>query len=132
MIQEYPLGIGGYSTSSYNQIALRRGIPLNESGTGALIVHNGFLSAGVKYGILGLILFSLFMFTSVFNFLKNSVQKGKNWYPLLMIMVVFLIYNLTNDFSFLGTQIALSLAWLVGGYAAVNNPTTKHSDTLGH
>lgn len=128
MIKEYPLGIGSYGTDFYTQISYNHGIPLAGTATNrgdnirTYIIHNGFLSAGVKYGILGLILFSLFIFTSIFDFFKNSIQKGKNWYPLFMIMVVFLVFNLTNDFSFIGSQISMALAWLLGGYVAVNHP----------
>jgi O-antigen ligase len=126
LIKEYPLGMGGYLTSAYNQTALNLGVPaqfVNAYGKkSALIIHNGFLTAGVLFGILGLILFSLFIFTSIFEFLRNSFREGKNWYPLLMIMITFLIFNLTNDFSFLGNQIGITLAWLIGGYISVNNP----------
>ena len=121
MLKEYPLGIGDYFTSFYDWVAYSQGVSTDESGTRALIVHNGFLSAGVKYGILGLILFSLFIFTSILDFLKHSIREGKNWYPLLMILLVFLIFNLTNDFSFLGNQMGVTLAWLIGGYVSLNN-----------
>jgi hypothetical protein len=128
IFREYPLGMGGYFTSSYTQTVHNFGIPLvniNNDPYGdriALVVHNGFLSAGVKYGILGLILFTLYIFTSIFDYLKYSIQKGKNWYPLFMIMLIFLVFNLTNDFSFLGTQIGVAVAWLIGGFVSVNNP----------
>ncbi len=125
LIREYPLGIGSYSASTYDQVAYSRGMPFvgtSAENRHAIIVHNGFLSAGVKYGILGLLLFSLFIFTSILHFLKYSIQEGKNWYPLLMIMLIFPIFNFTNDFSFLGTQIGVALAWLIGGYVSVNNP----------
>jgi O-antigen ligase len=121
ILKKYPLGIGGYSTSFYNQIAYNQGIPLGDDNV-ALVVHNGFLAAGVKYGILGLILFSLFIFTPILDFLKLSIREGKNWYPLLMILLVFLVFNFTNDFSFLGDQIGVALAWLIGGYLSVNHP----------
>jgi len=121
MMQQYPLGIGDYSTSLYLQKAYNHGLtyggrPWNSTQMTAYIIHNGFLSAGVRYGIFGMFLYSLFLLTSLYEFLKNSIQKGKDWYPLLMIVVIFLIFNATNDFSFLGNQIGVILAWLLGGY----------------
>lgn len=125
LIPEYPLGIGDYSNPIYDKVAFNQGIPFTtaaeDSSNHALIVHNGFLSAGVKYGILGLILFPLFIFTSIFDFYKSSIQKGKNWYPLVMIMLIFLIFNLTNDFSFVGSQISIALALLISGYVSLNS-----------
>jgi O-antigen ligase len=120
MIRKYPLGIGSYYTATYNQEAYLQGIPSGEDGTTAVIVHNGYLSAAIKYGILGLILFSLFTFISIFTFYKQSVKMSRNWYPLLMIMIIFVIFNLTNDFSFLGTQVGVVIAWLMGGYYGVS------------
>jgi O-Antigen ligase len=127
MMREYPLGIGGYFTSFYNQEAVSQGIPLyHPAGSSsnvmqAYIVHNGILSSGVKYGITGLVLFAFFIFSSILSFGVNSIKKGKNWYPLLMIMVTFFIYNLTNDFSFLGAPINVALAWLLGGFISVTS-----------
>jgi hypothetical protein len=125
MIPKYPLGIGSYSNPIYDQEALNQGIPFTGSSSNpenhAYVIHNGSLSAGVKYGILGLILFSLFFFTSAITFLGKSIQKNKNWYPLLLIIVVFMVFNLTNDFSFFGTQIGVAISWLLGGYIAVIN-----------
>jgi hypothetical protein len=131
MMKEYPFGIGGYQTSFYNQVAFNQGLPLIGKGydlyKDAVIVHNGFLSAGVKYGLIGLILFVLFLYTSIHVFLKYSIQKGGKWIPLFMIMLIFLIFNFTNDFSFLGTQVSVALAWLIGGHISINYPS-GHDD----
>jgi hypothetical protein len=134
LIPKYPEGIGDYSNPIYDQEAYNQGVPSEGSFLDpeyhALIVHNGFLSSGVKYGILGLIFFTLFIITSIFDFSKYSLQKGENWYPLLMIMLIFLIFNLTNDFSYIGTQISILLAWLIGGYVSFNNTNNVGDNSI--
>ncbi len=125
MIKEYPLGIGSYFTPFYNQIAYSQKIPLSEEvadpNGNALIVHNGFLSAAVKHGVLGSILFVLFILASIYDFLKHSIHEGKCWYSPLIIMLIVMISNFTNDFSSLGSHIGLVIAWLIGGYVATNS-----------
>ena len=118
MIQKYPLGIGDYVSNVYAEQAYTKS--LDFSWGSPLIVHNGFLSAGVRYGVLGMILFSLFLVTSIYTFLKYYTRYGNHWYSPLMIMLVFLAANFTNDFSFLGTHIGLYLALLIGAYISAS------------
>lgn len=121
MMQKYPLGIGDYNTGVYAKEVYDRSTGLASSIVPSLVIHNGFLSVGVKTGFLGFILFISFVLASIIHFFKNSIQKGKFWLAPLMIMIIFLLQNLTNDFSSLGSQKCLTIALLVGGYVSAKN-----------
>ena len=118
MIQKYPLGIGDYASQAYAEKAYTKSLLF--LGGDPMIVHNGFLSAGVKYGFLGLVTFSLFIITSNFSFLKYYIQNRSYWFPPLMITLIFPLFNFTNDFSFFGSHICLTIALLIGAYISAS------------
>jgi hypothetical protein len=118
IIRKFPFGIGEYVSNQYIQEAYTRSMGFSSGRP--LVIHNGFLSAGVKNGLLGLVLFSLFLFTSILSYFKYFLLDGKYWYSPLMIMLIFVLINLSNDFSFLGTEIYLMVATIIGGYIAAS------------
>ena len=64
------------------------------------VVHNGFLSAGVKYGFLGIFFFFGFLTSIIFHFYKLCYKDTKSWSVPLLIFGIFYILNLTQDLSF--------------------------------
>ncbi|MBU2627094.1 MAG: O-antigen ligase family protein, partial [Proteobacteria bacterium] len=64
------------------------------------IVHNGFLGAGTRYGIMGLIAFFMFC-TSTILYANRKYQQGKdkNSMTLLIICIIWFLYQTTQDFS---------------------------------
>lgn len=117
MMEKFPFGIGGYLTSFYNQQAYNMGMPMLNNQ--ALIIHDGFLSAGVKYGWLGFISFTFFAILSFMYFLIKALKEGSGWYAPCLIALAFLLYNTTQDFSFIGSQINIMMAWFLGSYVSV-------------
>jgi hypothetical protein len=122
MILMHPLGIGEYNSNEYAKEAYTQSMGFLSGRP--LVIHNGYLAAGVKNGLLGLILFTLFLFTAIYRFLKYSHLWGKYWFPPILLLLVFLLINLTNDFSFFGTEIYLLLALLIAGYISASSPNS--------
>jgi hypothetical protein len=120
LIQEYPFGVGEYETETYQQEAYNQGIRyINDAKTdAALIIHNGFLSAGVRYGWLGLITFLMIFISSIFFFLRNSNHFGKHAYIPIFIILVYFLFNSTQDFSFFGQELSVIFGLLLGSFAA--------------
>jgi O-antigen ligase len=105
-------GMGTYDSDSYLAAAARigqlRDIEIFDTdirqviGTrkGGLIVHNGFLSAGVKFGVPGAITFFL-MCILVFRFHLNQYRQAKTAPNARLLLCVFMwvAYQTTQDFS---------------------------------
>lgn len=116
LVGKYPGGLGDFSSLVYNQEAYEAGIPFIAQG--ALVVHNGFLAAAVNYGIAGALLFAAFSLGSVLHFSRQAVQgNGKALLPALLCSTM-LLYNLSNDFSFVGSYMGILFAILLGGFTA--------------
>jgi len=127
MIQKYPLGIGDYSSSTYIQETYNFSIPLVEGSP--LIVHNGFLSAGVLYGIAGMIAFTLFMITTLIHYMKRNILATNIGLMIFLTLMCFLIINMTNDLSFFGDRINLFIGFLLGSVLSLN-PFVRNTDQV--
>jgi hypothetical protein len=126
VIDKYPLGIGRYSTEIYNIEAYNKAIQFREGG--ALKIHNGFLAAGVNYGFLGLISFTLFHFSTIYYWLRYKSKSNWLWYVPVLSSLTVILFNLTQDFSFLGGQLGLILALILGTFVSVNTFSTQHEN----
>jgi hypothetical protein len=92
-----PLGIAAYSNPIYNRWAIQNGIiSANKLAT---VIHNGFLATLVKFGVFGLIGFVMFYFYVVRFGLNLITTNLKTGILLILICLVYLGYNITNDFS---------------------------------
>jgi hypothetical protein len=125
MIVEYPLGIGDYSSNIYNKEVHKRSLDFMYD---ILIVHNGPLSAGVLYGIAGSIAFILFLFTSLYYFTRKGMS-GINGPMAGLIILTFMIINISQDFSFLGNQVGILLGLLLGISLSLNPYFEAHLQT---
>ena len=121
VIRNNPFGVGIYWTPYYNQLAYSKGMPFNYENYAhplAFVVHNGFLSAGVLHGVIGFITFFLFTFGTILFFL-GKFRKDSNIFLLPFGMsIIFLMYNLTQDFSDFGSQIMILYGVLLACFAS--------------
>lgn len=116
IIKSNPLGIGFYWTPYYNQLAYAAGMPFmkDQNGPVAGIVHNGFLSSGVLHGVAGLTAFFMFTCSNII-FYTTRFRNNKGYYFLpFSLGIIFLTYNLTQDFSDFGSQIMIFYSILLG------------------
>lgn len=123
LIIKYPLGIGDYFTEVYDKEAIANQIVMLDYG--ALRIHNGYLAAGVKYGVLGLLAFSIFLFSTALFFIRRKVALDWRWYVPVISTMVILLFNLTQDFSFLGNQVLIIWAILLGSFISIMNKGEK-------
>jgi O-antigen ligase len=119
MIQKYPLGIGAYSSSIYIQEAYNNSIDFVEGSP--LIVHNGFLAIGVLYGIAGMGAFALFMLTTLIHYLQKNIRSTKIGFVAALVVISFLLINMTQDLSFMGEKSGLFLGLLIGSAISLNS-----------
>lgn|GEM_PF-5860733 len=134
MLQKYPLGIGDYTSGIYYRETYKMSLDFME-GT-PLIVHNGFLSAGVVYGVAGMVSFILFIISLLIHYLKKGLWLSNIGFMVALIMLSFFIINMTQDFSFLGDTIGLFFGLLIGASLSLShwsensrraNPNIIHS-----
>lgn len=118
MVSQYPLGIGDYHTEEYWKLYSQYGLNyVNRSSQGLqipLIVHNGFLSSAVRFGILGGVAFTVFTIASALYFLRNGGLKPGFRFVQLSICIAFILINISQDFSELGISSSLVFAVLSG------------------
>jgi hypothetical protein len=135
IIKGYPFGIGSYYTNFYNQAAFQKGMPLerlDSSRPGSLsslvgyIIHDGVLSAGILYGIPGMTAFMGFLVVSINWFIKRLKGGVEYLFPLI-VSVVFLLYNTTQDFSNLGTQVGVFYALVLGYFVSKNSTNSRET-----
>jgi O-antigen ligase len=115
-----PLGIASYTNPVYNRWAIDSGIiSFNET---ALVIHNGLLATLVLYGVVGLISFVVFYVYVIgfgLNLYKTNPKTGQF---LLLLCVIYLGYNATNDFSFSATQnLPMILNLFLGSIISIEN-----------
>lgn len=121
LIRKYPQGIGDIWTDLYNHEASIYPKPIPFREYGALSIHNGFLSAGVKYGVIGFFTFTFIYVSAIFFFIRNKINLNIALYvPVLSVFTIFL-FNSTQDFSFLGSQLNIHFALLLGSFTAIVN-----------
>lgn len=110
VMRNHPLGIGIYWTAYYSQLAYNKSLPFNYEDYDhpvAYVVHNGFLSAGVLHGVIGLITFMLFTSGNILFYLGKFRKDGNRFLLPFGMSIIFLMYNLTQDFSDFGSQIVI-------------------------
>jgi hypothetical protein len=118
LISRYPFGMGEFWTNTYNIEAYAWNIPFRSYG--ALAIHNGFLAAGVKYGFLGLLTFTLFHVSVVFYWLYHQGKPSWQWHVPLFTSLAVVLFNLTQDYSSLSGQICIIWAFILGAYKSVS------------
>ncbi len=102
LIRNFPVGIGSYYNDLYGQLAFNAGLPFQtiDGVATPLVIHNGFLSTGVKFGIAGAIAFLGFLALTLLYYLpKNRLSGSSIKLISFLIVLTFIGYNLTNDFS---------------------------------
>ena len=117
IIQDNFWGIGSYMSNIYISYAdkigqvVYRGIYnpdlkiFTDMKLQGVAIHNGFLSAGVLYGILGLISFFMMCASTLFFFIKKFRKpwsRPMSMAPLLVV-ITWILYQTTNGFNCLYT-----------------------------
>lgn len=123
MLEKYPLGIGDYGSKLYRKEAYKQA--LDEINGNTLIIHNGFLSAGVQYGIAGMLIYILFLVSTLIHALQREQTEKNIKLMIALVVITVCIYNMTQDFSSLGNQIGIFLGLLLGSLFSLNEIPDK-------
>ncbi|MFK5894213.1 MAG: hypothetical protein QM504_13410 [Pseudomonadota bacterium] len=117
-----PLGYGAYENKQYKELMVQIGSYIsfiNEEGQwdkSPLTVHNGYLAVGTKYGPLTMLFFIMFILNLLFQLKKMSQKKQpETLIPFIMVMI-WLIANMTNGIEHLRTYFVLLMAIICGSY----------------
>lgn len=121
-----PLGLGTYNHPKYFNLMKRYKImqtihePNGKWHVKPLTVHNGFLAVGIKYGILGVLFFSLFIF-SMLSFLVKKISRSQpaTAIPFFSILI-WILSNISNDLSEFRIYYISISAIICGGFLSVN------------
>lgn len=112
LIGQQPFGIGDFNSTHYWQAYVKAGLPF--AFTGPLIIHNGFIATGVKYGIFGGLAFLTFMMSVFGDGIKKALAFNQNGLVILMISTSMILINLTNEMSPLGSFSHMYFAFCLG------------------
>jgi len=127
IMKDHLFGIGSYYSKSYYNYAAKigqvHGVEIYDTDldkiTGlrkvGIIVHNGFLGAGVRYGILGFFCFLSLSISCATYFLRELKHSGNDFFMIpLLVSITWILYNTTNDFSNLKHYHAIHFAIILG------------------
>jgi O-antigen ligase len=79
-----------------------------------LTVHNGFLAAGMKYGILGMIVFTLFIGSLLVFSIRHARRGDRVTLVPVYAMVVWTLSNISNSANSFRMYFVLLVALLCG------------------
>ncbi len=132
LLPKYPFGLG-YTVLSpiYTSEYFLAGLPRAAGGI-PYTIHNGFLSAAVRFGIGGGLAFGGMLVGFLFAFGRHiSSSRSTELMPFLFCMI-FVLYNVTQDFAFPESQVALIFALLMGyfTFAYQKRRSTIHQISL--
>lgn len=125
-ILAYPLGLGSYEHPDYVKLMSEHGMlvwvkdRLGNSYPMPLVVHNGYLAAGIRYGFLGMVIFTMLIF-SMQRYSKKQIDLERPSSLILVYAVlIYAMSNLSNDLSIFRAYFVVLLAILSGASVALN------------
>lgn len=127
-IPKYPLGLGSHEHRIYQQLMIRNKmtISLHNPKTGeveekGLVVHNGFLSIGMRHGLIALFLFAMFLITALMYFKKRINKDIPVSIVPVFAIIVWALSNISNAIIEFRSYEIIFIAILLGSYAGLYN-----------
>lgn len=123
---DHPLGLGSYDHPDYVALMSKHGMVVwftdqnsGNSYTKPLTVHNGYLAAGIQYGVLGMLVFTALVF-SMFRYFRKQVNPDLP-YSLVPFyaVVIYALSNISNSVSIFRAYFVVLLAILGGASIAM-------------
>jgi O-antigen ligase len=117
VIRHNPFGVGDYQAEEYWQLYYQYGMRYHMGAP--LVIHNGYLAAAAKYGIVGGVFFVLFLIGTLSYYWKRGAWK-LSWSAVQFASwVAFALINLSQEYSTLGIPSVIFLALLAGLFPEV-------------
>lgn len=122
---DHPLGLGSYDHPDYVALMSKHGMvqwfrdQFDNGYTRPLAVHNGYLAAGIQYGVLGFIIFVTWVF-SMFRYFRKQItpQMPYSLVPFYAV-VIYALSNISNSVSIFRAYFVVLLAILGGASIAM-------------
>lgn len=133
---KYPFGISHYDNPAYTPIMEKYNMvqwfrdKYNMPYTKPLEVHNGFLSVGILYGVLGLLFFSAAMVSLSLYFYRLAKNESRQYIMPLFSVYIWGVSNLTQRNDGFGFYYVLLLAILFGSMVAMYRAKQEISHQL--
>jgi hypothetical protein len=112
VIRHNPFGVGDYQAEEYWQLYYQYGLRYH-MGT-PLVIHNGYLAATAKHGIIGGVFFVLFLLSGLSYYWGRGAWKLSWGAVQFASWGAFALMNMTQEYSMLGIPSVIFLAILIG------------------
>lgn len=107
-IINYPFGLGGYHNREYINLMIKHNV------NPKYVVHNGFLALGLKYGVLAMVSFIIFLFKILTHlWRKIDIDNEDTIYPFVCTFI-WAMANLTNSVIVFRMYYVILIAVFVG------------------
>lgn len=131
----HPLGLGSYDHPAYQNLMIKNhmtksvALPDGTRHAVGLGVHNGFLGAGIQYGILAMIIFSVLLWKMFHYFRKRATRD----YPISIIplfaVAVWVLSNVSNGVIVFSSYNVMLIALIGGAFIGMFEQGIYTSDT---
>lgn len=131
-IPDNPLGVGGYENEAYEKLMFDNDLSISyidERGLWSkkpLLAHNGYLAAGIKYGVMGFLLFTAFVVSLIRATYKLIDRSDKTTVLPFFCVMIWTISNMTNSVSNFRVHFVLIMALVCGMYFRGKSNTKQH------
>ncbi len=130
-LPKYPLGLGSYDNPIYQKLMIENKMTksvVDSYGVQrpvGLGVHNGFLGAGIQYGVIGMLVFTIYLWKLLIYFYKRTSKSNPVTLIPFFSVFIWLLSNVSNGiisfFSYNVLITALICGSFVGIYEKNNN-----------
>ncbi len=116
----HPLGLGSEENPVYQELMIKHGHTKSELRPDGryydvgLPVHNGFLSVGIMYGIIAMVVFVILLFKMVRYFYSHANKQHAITVIPLISLLVWALANLSNGLVVFRAYNVLTVAVLIG------------------
>jgi len=137
-ILAYPWGLGSYEHPDYVKLMSEHGMLVwykdrfGNSYTLPLVVHNGYLAAGIRYGFFGMVTFTMLIF-SMYRYAKKQINSMIPYSVVpFYAVLIYAMSNLSNDLSIFRAYFVVLLAILSGASVSINRVVlAKQQSAMG-
>ena len=124
-IPRHPLGLGSYDHPIYQKLMIENNMtksvimPDGKQQAVGLGVHNGFLGAGIQYGILAMFAFTMLLW-KMFNYFRKRASREFSLTIIPLFAVgVWVLSNLSNGVIVFSSYNVMLIALLVGAFVGL-------------
>ena len=124
------LGLGSYKTKEYYNLMAKNDMVKNDNVP--LVVHNGYLAVGIKYGFLSMITLVGAMVSMLIYYKKHfSLDKPVTIYPFFVVFI-WMMANVSQEMTDFSTYFVLLVAIVCGSFVSLETEESKGGHVEPH